>query len=183
MKILMVLTGIFISEMSLAQKIQEATFDKRDSVYTVKTSTETIGTRIVASSNDIKALKFCIYHQKSVASRWRNDPPFDAVLYFFFQPDAVMSMNGGTSSIKVTFEDSEVVQYKDEGDKRLVGTNQTAVIYFTAFESDKLFTTSIRSVKISVSSGEEVEFVIDNKKKHTVKNALQLLQKQSMSLP
>jgi hypothetical protein len=180
MKYTFLLISILLSPNLFSQKIEESKFDVKDSIQTFKTTTEAIGTRIVVESGDIKTLSGFVVYSRSLAksNTTLSSKAIEPLVSLFFVPERITSINGGISGVKVKFTDGEVVEHKHEGSNKLVGTNQAAVIYFTVFTTDKLFTTPIKSIKVSVSSG-DYEFEIDEKKKDIIKNSLQLIYEQT----
>ena len=163
-----------------SQRIEESKFDAKDSVHTYKTSTEIIGSRILPASGDIKTLRACAVYSKSVAvgNRSLSNNAFEPLVSFFFLADQVTFLTGGVSSVKVKFTDGEIVEHKHEGSNKLISTNQPGAIYFTVFTSDKIFTTPIKSIKISINTG-DLEFDIEEKRRDIIRNSLQLLYNQS----
>ena len=164
-----------ISINSYCQK-PEIKFDKFDSVYTISTRDKLISGKALRG-DFMYAHSIFTWLKKAEYKNADNAKFFEVLLSFATTHSTVID---STTEIKIQFSDNSFATYKQfSGESQIV--IETGAVLFEIPDDDKLFTTDVKTIRISTSDA-NMDFEIPEKKAGYIKNALMQIKVESEKL-
>lgn len=170
MKQLMLLSLSLAPLFCLSQKIDENKYDKFDSLYTVKTKSETLTGGLMRSTY----LSFVATKHKYLSLRFTKTPgEVGYSVLLTFKPQTTISLDE-SSEIKVEFADGKIVTYKNERSYHVYSSGDFAGVGIFVKADDPLFTGTVKSIRISSTSAND-DFELKGKDQSVINKSLVLL--------
>ncbi len=167
-----IIVSLFFHE-GYAQKVEERSFDKFDSVYTITTQDETL-------VGKFSAKKFLYTH---TTFHWFKKAKFINLptaktfeLLIGFKTDIPTAIDA-TTQIKVEFADGTIGVYTNPNSKYQIVTDMGFYIFHVA-TGDKLFNSDVKTIQIATSDT-HIDYEIPAKKASYIKDALLFTFKES----
>jgi len=174
-RLILILLTLF-SLTSYSQKIEENKFDKFDSIYQISTKDEILVGKVLAKK----------YLYVNTSFNWFTRAEFINLsaaksykILIGFKTDIQTSTDNDTK-IKVEFADGTFGEYSRPTAKYEIVTDMGFFIFDVPL-GDKLFTTDIKTIRISTSDT-NIDYEIPAKKASYIKNALTLTKSESEKL-
>lgn len=161
------------SQISYSQKIEEKSFDKFDSIYTISAKSETLVGKILGN----KFLSSQIFYHSFKKAEFINSPGakyFEVLI--LFKTD-ISTTTDNETKIKVEFADGTFGTYARPAAKSEIVTDIGAFSFQISL-NDKLFKTDIKTIRISTSDA-NIDYNIPAKKASYIRKALILVKTES----
>lgn len=163
--------SILLVGTAFGQSIEENTFDKFDSVRTLRTSKE----HLVGRPLQYDYLgSYASYMNFQSEKQKGNDA---VILYLPFRSVSVSSLNDD-SGAQIEFLNGHVKLYKHMGKFTILGTEDVTPVYFIVPEDDSLYTQPVKSIRIKTSK-KNYDYTLKDKKSEVIKGQLALLKSET----
>lgn len=176
MKMFFLILLTIYTQISYSQTIEENKFDRFDSIYTISTKNETL----VGGISKLKymyASTFFLWQAKAKFINLSSVKSYNILIGF--KTNRLTSTDNQTK-IKVEFVDGTFGEYdRPDADYQIV--RDMGNFAFKVLLGDKLFTTDIKTIRISTSDA-NIDYEIPAKKSSYIKNALALTKSESEKL-
>lgn len=170
-KFLLFVIAILQVHILSAQKIDENSFDKYDSVYTISSQSETINGMMSAGG----ILKSTVYWRDIRQSQFKSLPHTSYTLALMFKSNSTTSIDEKSAGAKIEFDNGKIVDYHHFGRYKIISSDDLASIAIKIEDDeDPLFSNSIKSIRIYTSRSNQ-DYDISEKKKDKVKDCLNLV--------
>lgn len=161
---------------ALSQENLKRSFDKFDSIYTVKSDGGSIGAlKLVQPYADeiiyFSIEKYAMVKNGKVDSTWIN------CYATFISPNTIVSDKD--CGIKVMFEDGQVKDYKNESNREVYAEGRACTFYFRLAGGDPMSMNSIKGVKAYFNGG-SITVDASERNCNTIKKMIQLVESDKM---